>query len=49
MEFSEKIEQLKERAIGLKDSLQTEEATKNNRQGTAKERTRRIQKLYEQR
>ncbi len=29
MEFSEKIEQLKERAIGLKDSLQTEEATKN--------------------
>ncbi|MBS4760944.1 MAG: type I restriction enzyme HsdR N-terminal domain-containing protein [Clostridium sp.] len=29
MEFSEKIEQLKERAISLKDSLQTEEATKN--------------------
>ncbi len=29
MEFSEKIEQLKERATGLKDSLQTEEATKN--------------------
>ena len=29
MEFSEKIEQLKERALGLKDSLQTEEATKN--------------------
>ena len=29
MEFLEKIEQLKERAIGLKDSLQTEEATKN--------------------
>ena len=29
MEFHEKIEQLKERAISLKDSLQTEEATKN--------------------
>lgn len=29
MEFSEKIEQLKERATSLKDSLQTEEATKN--------------------
>lgn len=29
MEFIEKINQLKERAINLKDSLQTEEATKN--------------------
>lgn len=29
MEFSEKIAQLKERAINLKDSLQSEEATKN--------------------
>ena len=29
MEFIEKINQLKERAITLKDSLQTEEATKN--------------------
>jgi hypothetical protein len=29
MEFIEKINQLKERAIALKDSLQTEEATKN--------------------
>lgn len=29
MEFIEKINQLKERAISLKDSLQTEEATKN--------------------
>ena len=29
MEFIEKINQLKERAIQLKDNLQTEEATKN--------------------
>ena len=29
MEFVEKINQLKDRALGLKDSLQTEEATKN--------------------
>lgn len=29
MEFIEKINQLKDRVIGLKDSLQTEEATKN--------------------
>lgn len=29
MEFSEKIEQLKERVLNLKDNLQTEEATKN--------------------
>ncbi len=29
MEFSEKIAQLKERALNLKDSLTTEEATKN--------------------
>lgn len=29
MEFIEKVNQLKERAINLKDSLQTEEATKN--------------------
>lgn len=29
MEFKEKIEQLKDRALSLKDSLQTEEATKN--------------------
>ena len=29
MEFSEKIEQLKERVFSLKDNLQTEEATKN--------------------
>ena len=29
MEFIEKINQLKERAINLKESLQTEEATKN--------------------
>lgn len=29
MEFNEKIAQLKDRAVGLKDSLQTEEATKN--------------------
>ena len=29
MEFSEKIEQLKERVLNLKDNVQTEEATKN--------------------
>ena len=29
MEFTEKINQLKERSASLKDSLQTEEATKN--------------------
>lgn len=29
MEFNEKIEQLKERALSMKDNLQTEEATKN--------------------